>query len=69
MLVIPTAAMLSLLVLTAAAWWRYRVVARAARADRGDTCPFRLTDHFSDHHLVNAPHQRGVRWLHEVFAR
>ena len=69
MLVIPTAAMLGFLALTAAAWWRYRIVARAARADVGDTCPFRLTDHFSDHHLINAPHQRGVRWLHEVFAR
>jgi len=67
--IIPTAAVLGMLLLTAAAWWRYRSVARATRAEPGETCPFSLTDRFSDHHLVNAPHQRGVRWLPEVFSR
>ena len=67
--IIPTAAVLGMLLLTGAAWWRYRSVARATRAEPGETCPFSLTDRFSDHHLVNAPHQRGVRWLPEVFSR
>ena len=34
-----------------------------------DTCPYSLTDVFSDRHLVNVPHQRGIRWLTEVFSR
>jgi non-ribosomal peptide synthetase-like protein len=69
MLAIPSGVVLGMLLLTVAAWWRYRTVAEQARADVGDTCRFSLTDRFSDHHLVNAPHQRGVRWLCEVFAR
>ena len=69
MLAIPSVVVLGMLLLTVAAWWRYRTVAQQARADTGDRCRFSLTDRFSDHHLVNAPHQRGVRWLFEVFAR
>ncbi|HZD30170.1 MAG TPA: non-ribosomal peptide synthetase, partial [Candidatus Angelobacter sp.] len=34
-----------------------------------DTCPYSLTDVFGDRHLVNVPHQKGVRWLTEVFSR
>jgi len=34
-----------------------------------DTCPYSLTDVFGDSHLVNVPHQKGIRWLTEVFSR
>src|SRR5712671_5076080 len=34
-----------------------------------DTCPYSLTDVFGDSHLVNVPHQNGIRWLTEVFSR
>jgi non-ribosomal peptide synthetase-like protein len=34
-----------------------------------DTCPYSLTDVFGDRHLVNVPHQKGIRWLTEVFSR
>ena len=39
------------------------------RAAQADTCPYSLTDVFDDRHLVNVPHQKGVRWLTEVFSR
>jgi hypothetical protein len=69
MVVIPSVAMLGMLLLTVAARWRHRNVARQARADAGDTCRFSLTDRFSDHHLINASPQRGASWLSEVFGR
>ncbi len=34
-----------------------------------DTCPYSLTDRFGDHHLVNAPHQQGAKWLTDIFSR
>jgi non-ribosomal peptide synthetase-like protein len=34
-----------------------------------DTCPYSLTDVFDDRSLVNVAHQKGVRWLTEVFSR
>ena len=36
---------------------------------QADTCPYSLTDVFGDSHLVNVPHQKGIRWLTEVFSR
>src|SRR5262245_2825758 len=36
---------------------------------QADNCPYSLTDAFGDNHLVNARHQKGVRWLTEVFSR
>ena len=36
---------------------------------RADVCPYSLTDVFGDRHLVNVPHQKGVRWLTEIFSR
>jgi non-ribosomal peptide synthetase-like protein len=36
---------------------------------QADTCPYSLTDAFGDRHLVNVPHQKGIRWLTEVFSR
>src|SRR4029450_5658943 len=34
-----------------------------------DTCQYSLTDVFGGDHLVNVPHQKGIRWLTEVFSR
>ena len=36
---------------------------------QADTCPYSLTDVFGDRDLVNVPHQKGIRWLTEVFSR
>ena len=54
---------------TFAAWRRYLRVAGKARHRQEDACPYSLTDVFGDRHLVNAPHQEGVRWLTEIFSR
>jgi non-ribosomal peptide synthetase component F len=58
-----------LLVLIFAAWRRYLWAEEKARHDQADTSPDSLTDVFGDRHLVNVPHQEGVRWLTEVFSR
>ena len=43
---------------------------RAGRRAATDTCPYSLTDVFGEHdHLLNVPHQKGVRWLTEIFSR
>ncbi|HSU25013.1 MAG TPA: AMP-binding protein, partial [Pyrinomonadaceae bacterium] len=58
------------LVLTFAAWIRYRGVASDKTPDgRTDTCPYSLTEVFGDDHLLNVPHQKDVRWLTEIFSR
>jgi len=59
----------AILGLTFAAWRRYLQVARETRNGQEDTCEYSLTDVFGDRHLVNAPHQRGVQWLTEIFSR
>ena len=55
------------LVLTFVAWRRY--LWAAEKVPPADTCPYSLTDVFGDRHLVNVPHQEGIRWLTEVFSR
>ena len=57
------------LVVTFAAWRRYLWVAEKTPHEETDTCPYSLTDVFGDRHLVNVPHQEGIRWLTEVFSR
>ena len=39
------------------------------KGPQADTCPYSLTDVFGDRPLLNVPHQRGVRWLTEIFSR
>lgn len=56
-----------LLALAFVAWRRY--LWAAERVPEADTCPYSLTDAFGDNHVVNAPHQKGVLWLTEVFSR
>ncbi len=60
------AAIAIVLVLTFVAWRMYR---RGAAAAATDTSPFGLTDCFDERSLVSVPHQKGVRWLTEVFTR
>ncbi len=57
-----------LIALTYLAWKRYLWAAETV-PEQEDTCQYSLTDVFSDRHLVNAPHQEGVRSLTEIFSR
>ena len=55
--------------LTFVAWRRYLWAAEKVPHGQADTCPYTLTDVFGDRPLVNVPHQKGIRWLTEVFSR
>ena len=57
------------IVLTFVAWRRYLWASEKDPDEQLDTCPHSLTDRFGSDHLVSAPHQKGVQWLSEVFAR
>jgi non-ribosomal peptide synthetase-like protein len=57
------------LALAFVAWRRYLRAADEALRGPADTCPHSLTDVFGERHLVNVPHQQGIRWLSEVFGR
>ena len=56
-------------VLTFAAWRRYLWVAEKAPRGQTDTSQYSLTDVFDDRQFLNVPHQKGIRWLTEVFSR
>jgi len=62
-----TAAFAVFFVLTFVAWRRY--LWAAEKVPPLDTSPYGLTDVFGVNHLVNVPHQQGVRWLTEIFSR
>ena len=49
------------------AWRRY--LWAAEKVPEADTCPYSLTEVFGDRHLLNVPHQKGARWLSEIFSR
>jgi non-ribosomal peptide synthetase-like protein len=55
--------------LTVVAWRRYLWAAEKVQYGQTDTCQYTLTDVFGDRALVNVPHQKGIRWLTEVFSR
>ncbi len=57
------------LVLTFIAWRRYLWAAQKLPHEQTDTCEYSLTDVFGDNRFVNVPHQEGIKWLTEVFAR
>src|SRR6187402_1245867 len=59
----------SFLALTYAAWRRYLWALETPPHDQEDSSPYGLTDRFGHDHLINMPHQRGVRWLSEIFSR
>jgi non-ribosomal peptide synthetase-like protein len=56
-------------VLTVVAWRRYLWAAEKVQYGQTDACQYTLTDVFGDRALVNVPHQKGIRWLTEVFSR
>ena len=53
--------------LTYMAWRRY--LWAAEKVPQADTSPYSLTDVFGDHPFVNVPHQKGIKWLTDVFSR
>jgi non-ribosomal peptide synthetase-like protein len=55
-------------VLTFVAWRRYLWAAEPSQVE-ADTCEYSLTDVFGDRHFVNVPHQKGARWLSDIFSR
>ena len=55
--------------LAVVAWRRYIWAAAEVVQDQADTCKFSLTDVFDGDHIANIPHQKGVRWLTEIFSR
>ena len=55
--------------LTFVAWRRYLWAAEKGPHEQANSCQYTLTDVFGDRPLVNVPHQKGVRWLTEVFGR
>ena len=65
--IFTTTAVAVFFALTFVAWRRY--LWAAEKVPQADTCPYSLTDVFGDRHLVNVPHQKGIRWLTEVFSR
>ncbi len=67
--VILAATFAAFLVLAYIAWRRYLWAAERAPHEQVDSCQYSLTDFFGDQHLINIPHQKGVRWLSEVFSR
>jgi non-ribosomal peptide synthetase-like protein len=56
----------ALLLLTFVAWRRYLWASEPHGP--ADTCPYSLTDVFGGD-IVNVPHQKGIRWLTDVFSR
>src|SRR6476620_9126400 len=55
------------LVLAFAAWRRY--LWAAERPPKKERSVYALSEEFGKYHLDNVPHQKGVRWLNEVFSR
>jgi non-ribosomal peptide synthetase-like protein len=55
--------------LTYVAWRRYLWAAEKVPHGQPDTCQYTLTDVFGDRPFANVPHQKGIRWLTEVFSR
>ncbi len=67
--ILITTAVAVFIALTFVAWRRYLWAAEQEPLAKADTCPYSLTDVFGDRHLLNVPHQKGIRWLTEVFSR
>jgi non-ribosomal peptide synthetase-like protein len=67
--ILVTIAIAVFFALTFVAWRRYLRAAEKVPHGRADTCQYTLTDIFGDRPLVNVPHQKGIRWLTEVFSR
>ncbi|MGD9783263.1 MAG: AMP-binding protein [Hyphomicrobiaceae bacterium] len=51
------------------AWRRYLWASGRPADQRPDTCPYSLTDRFDENLFINVPHQKGARWLTDIFSR
>ena len=58
-----------LLLIIYLAWRRYLWAHEQDANQPLDDCPYSLMDRFGQNAFVNVPHQRGVRWLSEIFGR
>ena len=67
--IISLSVFLAIFLLAIAAWRRYLWVLKQESDSVEDSCPYSLTEVFSDRHLISVPHQKGVRWLTDVFSR
>ncbi|HEY5401970.1 MAG TPA: AMP-binding protein, partial [Pyrinomonadaceae bacterium] len=65
--ILLTAAFAVFIALTYVAWRRYLWASETL--PEADTSPYSLTDVFGERYLVNAPHQKGIQWLTDVFTR
>jgi non-ribosomal peptide synthetase-like protein len=66
---IVVATVFALFFLLAVVAWRRYIWAAEVVHDQADTCRYSLTDVFDGDHIASVPHQKGVRWLTEVFSR
>ncbi len=57
------------LALTYFAWRRYVRIARSPADGATDHSEYSVTEAFGQSHLLNTPHQRGARWLTDIFDR
>ena len=67
--VVAMSAVMLLLLIIYLAWRRYLWACEQDSDPPLDNCRFSLTDRFGQNAFVNVPHQRGVRWLSEIFSR
>ena len=67
--ILITTAVAIFIALTYVAWRQYLWAAEKVTPGDADTSAYSLTDVFGDRQLVNAPHQKGIQWLTEVFSR
>ena len=58
-----------LLVTIYLAWRQYLWASQPGPDQQLDQCPYSLTDRFGQNSFLNITHQRGVRWLTEIFSR
>ena len=59
----------AVLCLAYVAWRRYVLIAQSPTEGATDSSPYSITEAFGEAHLLNVPHQRGARWLTDIFSR
>ena len=67
--VLAGTAFAALLAIIYAAWRRYLWASEQDPDQKPDPCPYSLTDRFGQNALINVPHQKGARWLADIFSR
>jgi len=67
--VILAAVFVIFFVSTYVAWRRYLRAAEKVPEEQVDACEYSLTEVFGDRPFLNVPHQKGVRWLTDIFSR